>query len=102
MSEVDDSEYDIRPFLIDDGQLKGIGRNECFVLGYELHVIDEWIRCVLLGLPSELRERTVHVHNRERIQWKLDAWKIRHRWVWMEADASEEWIRLVLLGPEER
>ena len=78
----------VKSFDIDDGQLDGIPPHQCFVMGYELALIDEALkRPEPIGKP-------VRIENRQRI---LKAVKDAGRYcrlTFMQDDVSESWLRL--------
>lgn len=78
----------IRPFDVDDGQLDGLSSQQCFVLGYELAMIDG-----LLEKPEGF-EQPIHANNMERI--KIGCLKAKREFtiVWMDEDVSESWMWL--------
>lgn len=78
----------IKSFQIDNGELKGLSRQECFVLGYELALVDE-----LLKSTAQI-SRTVHAANRERIAAACNDAKRPFALTWMEVDPSESWMQL--------
>lgn len=77
-----------KSFHIDNGELDGLQRNECFVLGYELGEIDRQLTRIS-GF-----ERPVHVENRERIEESCRDAGREFSLTWMEADKSETWLWL--------
>ena len=52
----------VKSFDVDHGELDGLRPNECFVLGYELAVIDELLK------GDESISRPIHAENRQRIE----------------------------------
>lgn len=79
----------VKSFSVDNGELDGVQRNECFVLGYELRWIDE-----LLTKPEAI-DRPVHALNRERIEASCRDSGREWNLTWT-GDAAEEWMRLVV------
>lgn len=78
----------VRPFDIDSGQLDGLRPQDCFVLGYELAIVDEAIRCPLpIGRP-------VHAKNRDRIEAQFKRAGRDCSMTFMHDDQSEEWLWL--------
>lgn len=83
------AEYRLKKsFNIDHGELDGLPRNQCFVLGYELRWIDE-----LLELPDGF-SRPVNVLNRERIEKSCRDAGREFKLTWLEGDSSESWLWL--------
>jgi hypothetical protein len=78
----------VRRFLIDDGQLDGFAPHECFVLGYELAIIDKAVS------RGESFSQPVHSANRERIEVMLKECRADYRFTWMQDDRSEMWVQL--------
>lgn len=79
----------VKSFDVDHGELDGVQRNECFVLGYELRWIDE-----LVKLPAAI-DRPVHALNRERIEKSCRDAEREFSLTWC-GDSAEEWMRLVV------
>ncbi len=78
----------IKSFGIDNGELDGLRPKDCFVLGYELAIVDEQVK-----LPDGF-SRYIHVENRERIEQSCrDADRDFHL-KWLEGDSSESWLWL--------
>lgn len=92
---MDDGYRIVRPFNIDDGELDGISRQESFVLGYELALVD-----VRLETEPGGFEMPVHADNRGRIQSHADKIGRIVRMDWMPSDKSESWMTLVA-GPKD-
>jgi hypothetical protein len=80
----------VKSFDIDHGELDGLQPNECFVLGYELALIDE-----LVKKPDAIA-KPVHVENRERIEKSCRAAGRKFVLNWMEGDSSESWLWLAV------
>lgn len=78
----------IKSFDIDHGELDGLRPQECFVLGYELALVDHWLK-----EPHEIRQ-PVHVENRTRIESACKDAKRPYRLTWMPGDVSESWLLL--------
>lgn len=78
-----------KSFDIDDGELYGMSPQECFVLGYELAMIDS-----LLEHERDSFTRMVHATNRDRIQKWCDDADRECRIVWHHGDSSETWMQL--------
>lgn len=85
----------IKSFGIDNGELDGLRHKDCFVLGYELALVDDQLKS-----PSGF-SRYIHIENRDRIEQScLDAGR-DHRLNWMQGDSSESWLWLEVLPKEE-
>lgn len=78
----------VKSFDIDHGELDGLPSNECFVLGYELALVD-----CLLKHPEPI-SRPVHADNRQRIEKACRAAGRVFSLSWMQADSSETWLSL--------
>lgn len=78
----------IKSFDIDCGQLDGFSPQQCFVLGYELALIDD------LAKGTAPFNRPVHSANRERIEKSLNDAGRAYKLTWCEGDSSEEWMLL--------
>lgn len=78
----------VKSFGIDNGELDGLRPQECFVLGYELAMID-----ALLKEPKGFN-RPVHAHNKERIEKACRDANRPFILRWMEGDSSESWMQL--------
>lgn len=78
----------IKSFGIDHGELDGIRPQQCFVLGYELALIDN-----LLAGDDEI-VRPVNAENRERVQAACKEAGREYRIQWMPGDQSESWLLL--------
>jgi hypothetical protein len=78
----------VKSFDIDHGELDGIERHECFVLGYELALIDESLK------RPEPIEKPVHVYNRERIEKACHDAQREFTLNFMADDPSEGWLWL--------
>ncbi len=84
----------VKSFQIDNGELDGLRPQDCFVLGYELAMIDH-----LLLEPAPIL-RPVHAENRARIEASCkDACRLC-QFSWMSDDASERWLRLEVPAKE--
>lgn len=81
----------VKSFDIDSGELDGIAPNECFVLGYELALVDEQLKNSSLPIS-----RPVHAHNRERIAKSCESSRRQFKLIWPHDDSSEEWMQLVV------
>ena len=78
----------VRPFGIDDGELEGFNPQQCFVLGYELALID-----ALLEREAGFH-RIVHAANQQRIEAEIVRKGREFRWEWPSDDGSEMWVNL--------
>lgn len=78
----------VKSFHIDNGELDGLRDKDCFVLGYELALVDE-----ALKLPPAI-SRPIHVENRERVEEACRDAGREFRLVWMPGDVSESWLQL--------
>lgn len=78
----------VKSFKIDNGELEGLQQQDCFVLGYELCMIDQLLE------SEEQFQRTVHVDNRSRIESSCRDAERDFKMSWMEADKSETWLFL--------
>ena len=86
-----DADYrPVRPFDIDNGELDGKSQQECFVLGYELAMVDG----ILDSGECEPFTRTVHAANKDRIEAELQRRGLSSVWTWPHDDISEEWVHL--------
>lgn len=81
-----------RPFGIDGDELEGLRPQECFVLGYELAMID-----ALIGEGKSF-SKPVHAANQDRISAELDRRHREYRFEWMNDDVSESWVELSVVG----
>lgn len=84
-----DAEYEsMEPFGIDHGELGGLSRQECFVLGYEL--------CQIHDLADRVDgfDKTVHAANQSRIEEALKRRGRKFSWMWPSDDVSESWLYL--------
>jgi hypothetical protein len=78
----------VKSFQIDDGELKDLSQQQCFVLGYELAQIDEMLK------GEKPFTKLVRGDNSSRIQKScLDAGR-KFELSWMPEDSSEEWMWL--------
>lgn len=80
----------IKSFGIDNDELDSLRPKDCFVLGYELCIIDQ----LLLG--DEPIQRTVHAENRARIESSCQDAGREFSLSWMAVDASESWLHLAV------
>ncbi len=78
----------IRPFDIDDGELDDKTPQECFVLGYELALIDRLIE------DGSAIDRMIHAENQDRIESALIKAGRQYAFVWPKDDVSEGWIQI--------
>ncbi len=78
----------IKSFDIDDGELDGIPPHECFVLGYELSIVDG-----LIALGVEI-DRPVHAANQGRIEKSCIKSGRQYKLKWSLDDSSESWMQL--------
>lgn len=83
----------IKSFGIDSGELDGLRRKDCFVLGYELALIDG-----LLKYESKPIAQLVHASNRERVEQSCKDAGRPFKLSWMQADPSEDWMMLHVDG----
>lgn len=96
MSEEYEKEYGlVRSFHIDDGELEGRTHQQCFVLGYELALVDAQLE------RPEAFTRLVHSENIERIQSQCALLKRRCQINWFPMDPSESWAQLSVAAIEE-
>lgn len=77
-----------KTFDIDHGELDGIPPHQCFVLGYELALIDE-----RLNSPDEFA-CYVHAENRERVEKSCRDAERDFTLNYMDNDVSESWMWL--------
>lgn len=77
-----------KSFHVDHGELDGLRSNECFVLGYELALVDEGLK-----RPAAI-SRPIHVENRERVEEACRDSGRAFRLTWMPGDVSETWLQL--------
>lgn len=82
----------VRPFDIDDGELDGLSKQQCFVLGYELCQIDRLIKA------KRPFTKTVHAANMRRIEAELIRKQRDYRFEWPHDDKSESWVYLMVNG----
>jgi hypothetical protein len=82
----------IKSFGIDRGELDGLRPKDCFVLGYELAMID----CALK--TGEAISQTVHVENKARIEASCRDAKREFKLTWHPDDCSESWMLLTVPG----
>lgn len=80
----------IRPFDIDDGKLDGLSPQQCFVLGYELCMIDRLLE------SGEGFARTIHAENEHRIKFACNKARRYVEMEWMADDASESWMTMTV------
>lgn len=78
----------IQSFDVDDGQLDEFRRNECFVLGYELCLIDEELK------RPEPINRPIHSANQDRVRKSCEKSGREFKLTWPHDDSSEEWMHL--------
>ena len=84
----------VRSFDIDNGELDGFSRQQCFVLGYELARIDG----ILSDGSGRPFQKTVHAANRDRIEAELIRHGREYVFRWPSDDSSESWIYLEVHG----
>lgn len=85
------AEYRLAKTLdIDHGELDGHSPQNCFVLGYELALIDSR----LTHLPAEPITCPIHSANADRVRKSLDEKGRRYTLTWPSDDRSEEWMQL--------
>ena len=88
------SEYGlIKSFGIDNGELDGLRPKDCFVLGYELALVDNLI------VSGQQIHQPVHADNRDRIEASCRDAGRHFSLKWLEGDASESWL-LLDVAPE--
>jgi hypothetical protein len=75
-------------FNIDNGELDGVSPQECFVLGYEVALIDH------LLASGDAINQPVHADNRQRIETRCHETERPFRLTWMPGDESESWMQL--------
>lgn len=80
----------VRSFDIDDGELDGLTPQRCFVLGYELALIDGE-----LSSPDQF-QRTIHLENKERAGRACEKAGREHKFAFLHDDASENWVQLMV------
>ncbi len=85
----------IKSFQIDHGELDGLRPKDCFVLGYELALVDQ-----LLKATSRIHQ-PVHAENRKRIESACEDAGRAYRLTWLPGDVSESWL-LLEVAPAER
>ena len=80
----------IDSFYIDNGELDGFEKHECFVLGVE------WCQVIRTvdDNPDDNQYFIVHAANQSRLDTALRTRGRKLRWVWPVDDQSEEWISL--------
>lgn len=78
----------VKSFDIDNGELEGIPAHQCFVMGYELALIDE-----ALKRPNPIA-KPVRVENRERIEKACRDMGRKFSLTFMADDSSESWLWL--------
>ena len=86
----------VRPFDIDQGQLDGMTKEQCFVLGYEVAMIDQLLDT---GVAFE---KPVHSANRDRIAAECQRRGRAFNIDWMEGDRSEDWQWLLVTAADDR
>jgi hypothetical protein len=79
-----------KQFDIDRGELDGHSPQNCFVLGYELALIDSR----LLHFPSQAIICPVHASNADRIHKSCTESGRKFTLTWPHDDSSEEWMQL--------
>jgi Ser/Thr protein kinase RdoA (MazF antagonist) len=83
------SEFGLKKsFGIDGGELDGLSPQECFVLGYELALVDH-----LLTTGQSIRQ-PVHADNRDRIEASCKDAERAFDLKWLPGDESESWLLL--------
>lgn len=78
----------VKSFGIDNGELDGESPQTCFVLGYELAMIDEALKA-----PDAI-SRLVHSQNADRIAESCKKANRQHQFIWHPDDVSEAWLQL--------
>jgi hypothetical protein len=78
----------VASFGIDNGELDGLSRQECFVLGFELSTIYELLK---QDSPIDL---SVHAHNHHRIERFCRDAKRDFSLTWLPGAKSETWMVL--------
>lgn len=78
----------VKSFDIDDGQLDDLRVQDCFVLGYELAMVDQ-----LVEGDDEISQ-LIHANNRERVAKSCRDADRQFRIAWMDEDPSEDWLML--------
>lgn len=78
----------VKSFNIDNGELAEKAPSDCFVLGYELALIDSCLK------GSGGFERPIHSDNCDRIIKSCQDAKRKYHLNWMEQDMSETWMWL--------
>lgn len=81
-------------FRIDNGELRNLAQDKCFVLGYEFGTI-----MFLINMDIEFYA-IIHADNRERIEEFLKQTNRPYELQWMKEDRSENWVQLFVPGPE--
>lgn len=77
---------------IDNGELDGLRPQECFVLGYELALIDSDLE------QGRAISKPVHSANRERIEKSCRESGRQYRLTWPHDDRSEMYMQLDVGG----
>lgn len=77
-----------KSFMIDGDELDGLRPKDCFVLGYELALIDQ-----MLTSSKPIRQ-PVHADNRARIEASCRDAARPFRLTWLPGDSSESWLLL--------
>jgi hypothetical protein len=80
----------VRSFGIDSGELDDLRPQECFVLGYELALIDNLLK------SDEPICRTVYAANAPRIEKSCADEGRPCRLTWQAVDPSETWMLLTV------
>lgn len=78
----------VKSFDIDNCELDGLREKDCFVLGYELALVDEQVK-----RPAAF-SRPIHAENRERIEKSCRDSGREFSLGWMQGDSSESWLWL--------
>lgn len=78
-----------KSFNIDNGELDNLTPQTCFVLGYELARIDEW-----LILKEDGFALPVHSENRSRLERSIKSANRPFSITFMSDDSSESWLWL--------
>jgi hypothetical protein len=81
----------ITSFGIDDGELDGLKLEECFVLGYELALVNSALK------NKHTLTMRVHPENQTRIHQACKTAKRKYQLKWMPQDSSESWMELLIL-----
>ena len=85
-----DSEFSLQDsFYVDDGELDGLDRANCFVLGCEWNHIIKTIE-----QDSNELNFIVHSNNKFRIEKAIEKRNRKYKWTWPTGDISENWMYL--------